>query len=71
MKDFNNPYICCRDNATGLKQSRGFLVDTDDKCLTQVIKEMMRGDILLDLFFTNKEALFRDEKVGSSLGCGY
>lgn len=71
MKDFNNPDICCRDNVTGLKQSRGFLVYTDIKSLTQVIKEMMRGNILLDLIFTNKEALFRDEKAGSSLGCGY
>ncbi|GAB0179817.1 hypothetical protein GRJ2_000447000 [Grus japonensis] len=77
MKDFNNPDICWRDNPTGHKQPRRFLGNTDDNCLTQVVKESMvvkepmRGGILLDLIFTNKDALVRDEKVGSSHGCCY
>lgn len=55
MKDFNNPDISWRDNPRGHKQSRRFLGYTDDNCLAQVITELMRGDILLDLIFANKK----------------
>ncbi|PKU42317.1 hypothetical protein llap_7385 [Limosa lapponica baueri] len=60
IKDFNNHDIYCRDNATGFKQPR-FLVSTDDNCLTLVVKEMIRGDILLDLTFINR--LIKDETL--------
>ena len=46
-----------------------FLEFTDNNFLTQVIKEMMKEDSLLDLILTNKEGLVRDAKVGGSLSC--
>lgn len=70
MKDFSSPdYLL--EGQPNRTQSRRFLGYTDDNCLTQVIKEPMGGDILLVLIFTNKEALVRDEKVGSNIGCSY
>ena len=38
--------------------------------LMQVVKELMRKSVLLNLILTNKEGLVRDMKVGGSLGCG-
>ena len=52
---------------SGHKQSRRFLECIDDNFLTQVIEEMMRGAVLLDLILTNKEELFRNAKVGAAL----
>ena len=71
MKDFSSPDYLLEGQPNRTQQSRRFLGYTDDNCLTQVVKEPMRGDVLLVLIFTNKEALVRDEKVGSSLGCSY
>ena len=48
MKDFNNPDTCWRDNPTEHKQYRRFLGYTDDSCLTDMVREPMRGDTLLD-----------------------
>ncbi|OPJ67032.1 hypothetical protein AV530_016958 [Patagioenas fasciata monilis] len=70
MKDFNNSDIRWRDNPTGHKQIR-FLGYIDDNCLRQMVKEPVRENILLNFIFTNKEALIRDEKAGSRLGCSY
>lgn len=68
MKDFTSPdYLL--EGQSNSTQSRRFLGYTDGNCLTQVVKEPIRRDILLVLIFTNKEALVRDEKVGSSVGC--
>lgn len=46
-----------------------FLEFTDNNFLTQVIKEMMREDNLLDLTLAKKEGLVKDEKVRGSLSC--
>ena len=35
----------------------------------QVVEELMRGGVLLDLILTNREGLVREIKVGGSLGC--
>ena len=39
--------------------------------LTQVIKELMREIVLLDLILTNKEELVRNVKFNGSHGCSY
>lgn len=36
-----------------------------------MIKEPVRGNILLNFIFINKKVLVRHEKTGSSLGCSY
>lgn len=64
----NHPDIYWRDNTAGHKQSSWFLEGMEDSFLTQVIKELMRGDTLLDLILTNKEELVGDVKVRDSLG---
>lgn len=51
------------------QQPRRFLERTDDIFLTQVMKDLMRADCLLDLTLANKAELVRDVKAGGSLGC--
>lgn len=49
-------------------QHSGFLECIDDNFLTQMIEEVMRGAVLLDLILTNKEKLFRNANVGAEFG---
>lgn len=56
MRDLNYTSICQRGNRAGHKQYRYL------ECiylLTQVIKELMKGDTLLDLICTDKEEWIR------------
>ena len=65
MGGFNHPDTCWKDNTTGLKQCRRFLVCIDDNFLAQVIKEPRKG-ALLDLIPINQ--LVTDVTVGGTLG---
>lgn len=56
----------CKENS-GHKQSRRCLEFFDDNFLTEVIEEMRRGPVLLNLIVTNKEELFRNAKAGTGL----
>ena len=40
-----------------------------DNFFTQVIDELTRGGVLLDLSLTNKEELIRELKADGNLGC--
>lgn len=62
MGALNHPEICRRDNTAGHKQCSRFLECIDVTFLTQIIKEPMKGDPLLDLIFAKKEACL-DEQV--------
>lgn len=53
----------------GHKQPGRSVEGIDDKVLTQVIKELMKGDALLDLTLSNKEKLQGKVKSGGSLSC--
>jgi len=45
MEAFNHPDTCWEGNTAGHKQSERFLECIDSNFLTQVIKELMRGDV--------------------------
>lgn len=53
----------------GHKQPRRSVEGIADNILTQVIKELMKGDVLLDLTLANRETLQGKLKAGSSFGC--
>ena len=59
MEDFNHFGICWRGNTGGHKQIRKFQ-ECIDSFWTQVIKELLRGDVLLELIIRNKKELARD-----------
>lgn len=59
--------ICLRDDTAGHKWSRKFFEYTEDDT-TQVIKELIGGDVLLD-HIQIKAELFGDVKSGASLFC--
>lgn len=61
--DLNHPNICRRGNRAVQE------VTGAGNFLRQVIKEMTRGDIPLDLIHRNKEELVSDVEVRDSLGC--
>jgi len=54
MGDFNCPDICLISSTARHTRSRWFLQHVDN-FLVQVVREMMRRSLLLDLVFTNKE----------------
>ena len=68
MRDINLPDISWKYNAAERKQSRRFLECVENKFLTQLASEPARGGALLDLLFTNREALVGDVEVGGCLG---
>lgn len=41
----------------------------ENKFFMQVLKELNRGDALLELLLINREELFEDVKADGSLGC--
>lgn len=52
---------------SGQKHFRRFLECIDNIFLTQIIEQMMREAVLLDLTLTNKEKLFRNVKFRAAL----
>ena len=52
----------------GNAQSRMFLQCIEDNCLMQMVVELVRSDVPLDLVLTKKEGLSGDVKAGGSLG---
>ena len=50
-------------------QSRRFLQYIDDNFLMQMVDELTRRGVLLDLVLINKEGLVEAVKVEGSLGC--
>lgn len=50
------------------KQSRRHLESAEDKFLLQVLNKQTKGEVLLDLMFTNVEELIKEAKIGGSLG---
>ena len=69
MGDFNYPDICWISSIARHAWSRRFLQCVEDNFLMQVVEELTRGGVLLDLILTNKEGLVKEIKVGGSLGC--
>lgn len=67
MGNFKYPSICWKDFP--VKQSKRLLQSADDNLLTQVLKELTREWVLLDLVLTNKEGLIGDTKVDGSFSC--
>lgn len=53
----------------GHEQPRRFVEGIDDNILTQMIKDLMKGDALLDLTLSNKEKLQGKVESGGSLSC--
>jgi len=51
------------------KQTRRSVEGIDDNVLTQVLRELMKGNALLDLTLSNMEKLQGKVKAGCSLGC--
>lgn len=45
MEGFNHPCMCWKGNTAGHKESRKFLECIDNNFLTQVIEELMRGEV--------------------------
>ena len=68
MGDFNHTDICWISNTARHTGSRQFLQCVDGNFLMQVMDELMKTGVLLDLVFTNMEGLARDVVVGESLG---
>ena len=64
MGDFSYPDICWISNVARHAWSRWFLQCVEDNFLMQVVEELMRGGVLLDLLLTNREGLVREVKVG-------
>ena len=69
MGDFNHPDICWISNSARHVQSKQFLQCVEDNFLMQVVEELTRWGVLLDLVLTNRDGLVEDMKVGGSLGC--
>ena len=69
MGDFNHPDICWQSNKARHTRSRQFLQCVDGNFLMQVMDELMKTGVLLDLVFSSEEGLVRDEKAGGRLGC--
>lgn len=63
--------FCWKGTAAGPKQSRGFLKFTDAKFPTEVIKELMWGDTLLDLVLRNKILGYRYGATGETPAKGH
>ena len=55
----------------GHTQFRLFVQWIEDNFLMQVVEELTRRGVRLDLVLTNKEGLGGDEKVGGSSECSY
>jgi len=68
MGDFNHPDTCWASNMARYMQSRQFLQSTEDNFLMQVLEELTRQGMLLDLVLTNRHGPVRDPKVWGSLG---
>jgi len=69
MGDFNHPASCWRHNTVGHKRSILFLERIDGNFLAQVIQELTRRGILLDLVLTKKEELVKHMNVRGNLDC--
>ena len=69
MGDFNHPDICWVSNLARHMQSKLFLQCIEDDFLMQVVEEMTRRGLILDLALSNRDGLVRDVKVGGSLEC--
>lgn len=63
MRDFTHPDIWWNDNTAGHKQSRRLLICIDGNVPTQMMKNLMRRDGLLDLTFTDKVQPVRDMRA--------
>lgn len=68
MGNSNHTDICRRDNAAQHKQSRRLLECTDNTFVTQVIKMLKRGALLVLILFY-EEGFVRALKVKGCLGC--
>ncbi|TRZ08141.1 hypothetical protein HGM15179_018968 [Zosterops borbonicus] len=66
--DVNLPDICWEHNTAEKRQSRKFLECMDDNFLSELVGEPTRGEIMLDLLFTNRDGLVGDVVVGGRLG---
>lgn len=69
MGDFSHPDMSWLSNRAMHKRSRQFLQCTHDNFLMQVVEELTRRGVLLDLVLTNKEGLVGDVKARGRLGC--
>jgi len=69
MGDFNHPTTYWISNMAKHTWSRWFLQCVEDKFLMQLVEELTRRCLLLDLVLINKEGLVGDVKVANSLGC--
>jgi len=69
MGDFNHPDICWKDHTARHTQSRKFLQSNNDNFLMQVVEELIRRGMLLDLVLMNEEGLVEDVKAGGTLDC--
>lgn len=67
MVNFKYPSICWKDFP--VEQSKRLLQSADDNLLTQVLKELTREWVLLDLMLINNEGLIGDMKVCGSFRC--
>lgn len=65
MHGHKQPEFFWKDN-TKTKATQEYI---DNSFLSQVVEELMRGHMLLDLKFTKKETLVKHVKAGGSLGC--
>ncbi|KAK4828588.1 hypothetical protein QYF61_000040 [Mycteria americana] len=61
--DFNLPDVCWIYNTAERKQSRRFLERVADNFLTQLVREPAREGAPLDLLFTNREGLEKEESL--------
>ena len=67
MGDFNFPDICWKHSVVQKKQSRGFLDCMKDNFLMLLLSEPTRGDVPLDLMFTEKDWR-KMKRLGAVLG---
>lgn len=70
MRDVNHPDIYWISNMIRHTMFRRFMKCAETNFLMQVVKELTRRDVILDLVLTNKEGLIGNPKAGGSLGCG-
>jgi len=69
MGYFNYPNICWEDHKTRHVQCGRFLQSIDGNFLMQMVEELMRRGMPLNLVLMNKDGLVEDVKAGGRLGC--
>ena len=67
-EDFIFLAICWIYNTADREPSRRFLECVGDNFLTQLVKELTKGNKILDLLFVSRKGLVGDVKVGVCLG---